>query len=234
LISLPLDDGNVLCINIRRSSKAKSLRLVSNIRGVEAVVPIGYNEIKLQEFVQYKREWIIKTAKYYSSLREKIGHTESNVIYYLGKRYHVHVVKDKMSLTIVSEALGLVTFHVIDMRSYKREIETWYREQTTKVIAERLPKLSARLGLSYNKFRIKRQTSRWGSCSRKKNLNFNLLLSAAPAEVIDYVLVHELCHIVQMNHSKRFWQMVESADFAYKKHKEWLEDHAPVIGVQDL
>jgi predicted metal-dependent hydrolase len=234
LISLPLDDGSVLCINVRTSSRARSLRLVSGICGVEAVVPVGYNDTKLQEFVQYKRDWIIKTAKYYSRLREKAGNIESNVIYYFGKRYRVHIVKDKLFSTIISEALGLVTFHVTDMRRYKREIEKWYKEQTTGVIAERLPVISTRLGLSYNKYRIKRQRSRWGSCSKKRNLNFNLLLSAAPSEVIDYVIVHELCHIAEMNHSEKFWQMVKSADLDYRKHKEWLEDHAPVIGVQDL
>jgi predicted metal-dependent hydrolase len=235
LLSLPLDDGSVLCINVRTSSRARRLRLVSGIRGVEAVVPAaGYDEGKLQEFVQYKRDWIIKTASYYSKLREKTGHTESNVVYYLGKRYSVRLVKDRLVSAVVSDALGMATFHVTDMRRYKREIEQWYKEQTAKVIAEHLPPLSARLGLSYNKFTVKRQKSRWASCSKKRNLNFNLLLSAAPAEVIDYVIVHELCHIAEMNHSKRFWQLVEFADPGYRKHKEWLEDHAPVIRVQGL
>ncbi|AIC17104.1 M48 family metallopeptidase [Nitrososphaera viennensis] len=234
MLSLPLDDGSILCISVRTSSRARRLRLVSGIRGVEAVVPAGYDEDKLQEFVQYKRDWIIKTANYYSRLREKTGHTESDVVYYLGRRYRVRLVKDRLASAIVSDGLGTATFHVTDMRRYKREIEQWYREQTAKVIAERLPGLSARLGLTYNKFTVKRQKSRWASCSKKRNLNFNLLLSAAPAEVIDYVIVHELCHITEMNHSKRFWQLVESADPGYRQHKEWLEDHSPVIGVQGL
>ncbi|MEO9364460.1 MAG: SprT family zinc-dependent metalloprotease [Nitrososphaera sp.] len=235
MISLPLDDGSVLCISVRTSSRARRLRLVCGIRGVEAVVPAsGYDEGRLQEFVQAKRDWIIKTASYYSRLREKTGHAESNVVYYLGKRYRVRLVKDRLASAVVSDALGTATFHVTDMRRYKREIEQWYREQTTRVIAERLPALSARLGLAYNKFTVKRQKSRWASCSRKKNLNFNLLISAAPAEVVDYVIVHELCHIAEMNHSKRFWQLVESADPDYRQHKEWLEDHSPVIGVQGL
>lgn len=234
MLSLPLDDGGVLCINVRTSSRARRLHLVSGIRGVEAVVPAGYDEGRLQEFVQNKRDWIIKTANYYSRLREKTGHTESDVIYYLGKKYRMRLVKDRLASAVVSDALGTATFHVTDMRRYKREIEQWYREQTASVIAERLPALSATLDLSYNKCTIKHQKSRWASCSRKKNLNFNLLLSAAPAEVIDYVIVHELCHTVEMNHSRRFWQMVESADPDYKHHKEWLEDHAPVIGVQGL
>ena len=202
---------------------------------MEAVVPTGYDKDKVQYFVHHKRDWIIKTANYYSQLREKTGHAANdNVIYYRGKRYHVNVVKDRFSSVIVSGELGTTTFHVTDMRKYKREIEQWYKEQTAKVIAERLPTQSAKLGLQCNKIAIKRQKSRWASCSKKGNLNFNLLLAAAPTDVIDYVIVHELCHLAEMNHSKRFWNLVESIDPDYRIHKEWLEDHAPLVGVQGL
>lgn len=90
------------------------------------------------------------------------------------------------------------------------------------------------MGLQYNKFSIKKQKSRWASCSRKKNLNFNLLLAAAPADVIDYVVIHELAHILVMDHSKRFWKTVETFDPDFKSHKTWLEDHSLVIGIEDL
>jgi predicted metal-dependent hydrolase len=201
---------------------------------VEAVVPAGYDHSKLQDFLNEKRGWIIRTAKYYDGLRQRAGHAEFDVIYYLGMKYRVKLVKDRLPSAIVSEALGTATFHVTDMRRYKQEIEKWYKGQTEKIIAERLPALSAKLGLAYNKATVKRQRSRWASCSRKKNLNFSLLLAAAPIEVIDYVIVHELCHILEMNHSERFWRLVESADPNYKEHKKWLDDHSPVIGVQSL
>ncbi len=99
------------------------------------------------------------------------------------------------------------------------------------IIAERLPVLANRLGFKYNKVSIKNQRSRWASCSKKGNLNFNLLLAAAPAEVIDYVIVHELMHLIEMGHSSRFWQLVENADPDYEKHREWLVSYAPVIKI---
>lgn len=234
MVSLALDDGKVLEIRIRTSSRARRLRLVSGIRGVEAVVPADYDHSKLQEFLDEKRDWIIRTARYYDGLRQRAGHMEFDVIYYLGKKYKVKLVKDRLPSAIVSEALGAATFHVMDMRQYKQEIEKWYKHETARIIAERLPVLSAKLGLAYNKVTIKRQRSRWASCSRQKNLNFSLLLAAAPADVIDYVIVHELCHILEMNHSARFWQLVGLADPDYREHKKWLDDHSPVIGVQSL
>lgn len=234
MVSLALGDGSVLDISVRTSSRARRLRLVSGIRGVEAIVPAGYEQAKLQEFVEQKRDWIIRTARYYDRLRQRTAHTEFDAIYYLGKRYRVKLVKDLHPSAVVSETLGTATFHVSDMRRYKQEIEKWYKEETARIIAERLPTASARLGLAYNKFTVKRQKSRWASCSKKRNLNFSLLLAAAPVQVIDYVIVHELCHIVEMNHSSRFWKLVESADPGYREHKAWLEDHSPVVGVQSL
>lgn len=85
MVSLALDDGKILEINIR-SSRARRLRLVSGIRGVEAVVPANYDQSRLQEFLDEKRDWIIRTARYYDGLRQRAGHTEFDVIYYLGKK----------------------------------------------------------------------------------------------------------------------------------------------------
>lgn len=234
MVSLALDDGKVLEISIRTSSRARHPRLVSGIRGMEAVVPAGYDHSKLQEFLDEKRDWIIRTVEYYDRLRQRAGHTEFDVIYYLGSKYRVRLVKDRYPSATVSEALGTATFHVTDMRRYKQEIERWYKDETARIIVERLPAISAKLGLAYNKVTVKRHRSRWASCSRKKNLNFSLLLAAAPVQVIDYVIVHELCHITEMNHSDRFWRLVESADPNYREHKKWLDDHSPVIGVQSL
>lgn len=233
MLNVPLKDGRVLQIPVRISRRARRLRLVSSIRGVEAVVPPGCDQDRLMEFVQSKEDWIAKTAQHYDKIKERTGH-EDGALYYLGGKYRYHLVKDRLPSAVVSDAMKIVTFHVTDMRSYKKEIQRWYREQTAAIIAERLPGLAARMNLQYNRVSIKRQRSRWGSCSKNRNLNFNLLLSAAPAEVIDYVIVHELAHIAELNHSKRFWDIVAAVDPNFKEHKKWLDDHSPVIGVEGL
>ncbi|WP_337862577.1 SprT family zinc-dependent metalloprotease [Nitrososphaera sp.] len=231
---MPLDDGRVVEIRVRQSSRARRLRLVSSIRGVEAVVPAGCDERRLHEFVRSRKEWIAKTAQYYAKIKERTGH-EDGALYYLGAKYQYRLVKDRLPSATVSASLKTVTFHVTDRRSYRRHVLDWYRQQTGAIIASRLPAIAEKMGgLRYSRVAIKQQKSRWASCSRKKNLNFNLLLSAAPAEVIDYVIVHELAHIVELNHSRRFWDIVVMHDPDYKKHKQWLDDHSPVIGVQGL
>ena len=96
-------------------------------------------------------------------------------------------------------------------------------DEAMKVIPERTARLAALAGVQYGRITIRNQKTRWGSCSSKGNLNFNCLLMLAPLEVLDYVIVHELCHRKEMNHSPRFWAEVAKIDPDYKKHEKWLK-----------
>ena len=97
-------------------------------------------------------------------------------------------------------------------------------EEALKVIPERVEYFAKVIGVTYGKITIRNQKTRWGSCSSKGNLNFNCLLMLAPPEVLDYVVVHELCHRKQMNHSKAFWAEVEKVCPDYKAAKKWLKE----------
>ena len=97
-------------------------------------------------------------------------------------------------------------------------------EEALKVIPERVEYFAKVIGVTYGKITIRNQKTRWGSCSSKGNLNFNCLLMLAPSEVLDYVVVHELCHRKQMNHSKAFWLEVEKVLPNYKEVRKWLKE----------
>lgn len=85
------------------------------------------------------------------------------------------------------------------------------------------------VGVDYGRITIRRQKSRWGSCSSKGNLNFNVALMRAPIEVLDYVVVHELCHRLEMNHSAAFWANVERVLPNYKEQEQWLKEHGDAL-----
>lgn len=92
-------------------------------------------------------------------------------------------------------------------------------------IPQRVQELAALMGADYNRVSIKALKSRWGSCSAKRNLNFNCLLALCPSEVVDYVIIHELCHLKELNHSKKFWAEVSKYCPDYKAQKLWLKLH---------
>ena len=98
-------------------------------------------------------------------------------------------------------------------------------EEARRVIPGRVAELARRLGVSWEKISIRTMVSRWGSCSSKGNLNFNCLLALVPIEVLDYVVVHELCHRKELNHSDRFWNEVANILPDYKCRKKWLKDN---------
>ena len=93
------------------------------------------------------------------------------------------------------------------------------------VIPEKVKKYARIIGVDYGRISIRHQRTRWGSCSSKGNLNFNCMLMLFPDEVIDYVVVHELCHRKHMNHSERFYKEVEGAYPEYRKWRKWLKEN---------
>jgi len=98
-------------------------------------------------------------------------------------------------------------------------------DKALKVIPERVKFYAAKAGVTYGRITIRNQRSRWGSCSSKGNLNFNCLLMLAPPEVLDSVVVHELCHRLEMNHSKKFYDEVIRVFPDYWKWDRWLKDN---------
>ena len=97
------------------------------------------------------------------------------------------------------------------------------RRQTRALVEQRAAHFAPLVGVTYGRIAIRAQRTRWGSCSAKGNLNFNCLLALAPPQVLDYVVVHELCHRKELNHSPRFWQAVEEILPDYQQRRAWLK-----------
>ena len=109
-----------------------------------------------------------------------------------------------------------------------KEIEQ-LREQARKRVTERVRYFAPIIGVSYGQIAIRTQHTRWGSCSSKGNLNFNCLLASVPSEVLDYVVVHELCHRKELNHSESFWREVEKIIPDFKVRRKWLRDNGNIL-----
>lgn len=106
---------------------------------------------------------------------------------------------------------------------FETKLEQFLKNTASHYIIARTHALKETMQVSFNKITLKKQKTRWGSCSSKKNLNFNWQLVYFEPNIIDYVIIHELAHLVHMNHSKQFWNMVARFDPNYKKHVQWLQ-----------
>lgn len=142
---------------------------------------------------------------------------------------------------ILKDKEAWIQKHMEDIQKKKAEYEAMEIERLTnselhalvdkalKVIPERVAYFAKRVGVNYGRITIRNQKTRWGSCSSKGNLNFNCLLMLTPPEVIDYVIVHELCHRKEMNHSKDFWSEVKKILPDYKQSIQWLKEEGGCI-----
>jgi predicted metal-dependent hydrolase len=102
----------------------------------------------------------------------------------------------------------------------------WYASKASKHLPPRIMSFAKKMQVQVNRITIRNQKTRWGSCSARGNLNFSLRLLMMPPEVIDYIIIHELAHLTELNHSPRFWAIVQRFDPYYKTHKAWLRKNA--------
>ncbi len=207
---------------------------------ITVIAPLGYPKGAIAEFVQSKEGWIrgkLEKIKECNSKREEYANSIKNggKIWILGKRHdtRVEIIKDIEFEECVEVENGTVT---IKSRSraksvLRAHVESHLREMARSIIAEQIRFYEKHIPVKHNNFRIKNQKTRWGSCSSKKNLNFNFRLIMAPIEIVDYVVVHELCHLVHMNHSASFWNLVESIIPDYNERKSWLRDNCFMLEI---
>ena len=224
-------NGQTITYAVKRSLRAKRVRLeVRPQTGLTVVVPRSYNIGQLTGLLKSKERWISRNLarfSHFQSLPAKKELRSGDTVPYLGRDLKLvkrenHDVACSVMLdgNKLAVSPGLFKNGILELA-----LEQWYRTEATKLINERADKLSSQLGTSYKRIVIRGQKTRWGSCSRKKNLSFNWKLIMAPQPVLDYVIIHELVHLKEMNHSKRFWELVAQYCPGWREHKKWLKQH---------
>ena len=113
--------------------------------------------------------------------------------------------------------------------SLRRALEAWYRRRARAEVAPRLDAAVARAGRSYSSLQIRGQRTRWASCSTSGAMSFNWRLLLAPAEILDYVVEHEVAHLDRQDHSARFWRLLESRCERWREHEDWLRRHGHAL-----
>lgn len=228
--------STVISYSIKKSFRAKYVNITVGIDGVQVVAPVSMDDSEIIPLVEKKREWIFNKFESYrqrfAQIRLEREFVSGEMLLFMGEEYPLRVIEDEGRFTNINLTDGqfLVDLNKdIPLEKRRGEIrsklEQWYISQAKILINERLELFTNKIGVKINMVRFKNQKTRWGSCSRKGNLNFNWKLVMAPMYIVDYVVVHELCHFIQMNHSKEFWQQVGSQIPDYKERRKWLKEN---------
>ncbi len=219
-------------------SKRKTIAISFDRDGNLCVkAPTWVSKKAIESFLAEKTEWIEATAKRLQNQRmkeiaERKGLENGEELPYLGQKKILTVVREerqRAKVKCIGERLILSVPYDVDYEEKKEQLEKWYRKEAGIVLEEKVQCFANILSVKYSDIRIKDQKSRWGSCSSKGNLNFNFRIIMAPEYVCDYVVIHELCHLVHMDHSKDFWRLVESVCPAYKQCIKWLKDNGKTL-----
>jgi predicted metal-dependent hydrolase len=217
---------------LRVSPKARRLRIVIRAgSGLEVVVPRGMPLRAHEPFLQEKSAWIVQTL---DRLRTAVPVTEPPALEdgrrlrFANRELTLHLLGGNRAghyrATLQADTLHL-SVPDLSQATIRRALEHWYRRQAAPIFRERLERYNRVYQYQYGRVSIKAQKTRWGSCSRQGNLNFNWRLLLAPLPVLDYVVVHELCHLRELNHAPPFWRLVAVACPEYASHRRWLREH---------
>ena len=221
-----------LAYTTRKSAKRRKLTItIERDRSVIVHAPEGVSDERIRRVVQAKRQWIhnkIKHPQKYQELPHPPGKelVSGESALYLGRQYLIEVVRKGQ--------VGIQfnwRFLIPASQGAKRveALREWYIARAKEKIVPRV-KLHARaLGVDIAEIKIVDYRFRWGSCTLRNNVNLNWRLIKAPMFVIDYVIVHELAHLIEANHTPRFWNIVRAQTPTMEKAKAWLKEHGQLL-----
>jgi predicted metal-dependent hydrolase len=193
-------DGETISVRVRESARARRLRVtLGPRRPLEAVVPSRVTEGQVDRFLDDVRPWIARKLRELAARPAQLELGCPGVVW-VGLEPRIAPAGDSAA------------------------IERWYREEARRRIALVAKREAARLGVAHGVIGIRDPRTRWGSCSSRGNLSFSWRLVIAPAEVLEYVVVHELCHLRELNHSKRFYRLLEQARPTWREEAAWLRE----------
>lgn len=204
----------------RRNVKNARLR-VSEDGKVYLFVPLTFTDEDIEDLLERKRFWIVSKQNYFKQ-RSKIL-LRRNEILLFGNRYaYYYSTKYKSKIVINHETKTIQASR--DLLNIDIQ-EKWLKTVARKYVLERIDALSKSLMLPYSRLFIRSQKKKWGNCSKEKNISINWRIIKAPKFVIDYVIIHELCHTVIMNHSIKFTVFLNSVCPNYKEAHNWLDTY---------
>lgn len=218
--------GEQIEYRVVESADATQPRIDVDIHEVKVVIPED-GAVDPHEFVRENTDWLARKWRKYDEYRDRAPDRTfepGETFPYQGDD-HTLRVRDVDEHEITDEEIVLAKY-AVEESSIQDELEALFREQARTLFEEVAAEHADEMGVEYEGLAVRNQRTRWGSCSPKQNLSFNWRLIMAPPEIAEYVVVHELAHLREQNHTNRFWRIVREQLPDYRERANWLEEHS--------
>jgi len=202
---------------------------VERDKSVIVRAPEGTSIETIEATLERKKLWIYQKTRHpqkYHEAKKVREYISGTSILYLGKEYKLDFVNEAFEGVRFDDKFLLSENQA---QSAEHHLKEWFLEEAKRIIPPKVELNARNLGVRYNEILISNLKYRWGSCTPKNNLNYNWRLIQAPVSVIDYVIVHELAHLLEPNHTKRFWTIIAVQLPHYLKAKEWLKNNGSLL-----
>ena len=213
---------------VRSIRRTAALHIIGS--DLQVRVPEYVGDERVAAFLQKKRPWIrSKVAEIQLLPPHRTKELVSGESFaYLGRHYRLKVQEGHQVGVSLSGGYLKATIHPNEQGEHRtlkiqQYLQNWYRNKAQERLKEKTDRYAKQIGVSPAAVSVRNFKSRWGSCDKKGQVVFNWNIIKAPHSVVDYVVVHELCHLIHPNHSKEFWQEVGRFDSNYLEHRQWLK-----------
>ena len=231
-MELKFDYGSrIITFNlIYRKRKTMSIE-VETTGEVTVIAPVGTSTEDIMEKVKSRAGWIVSKqyeSKFINDTKINREAVSGESYMYLGRNYSLDIRVDENIDNIsvkLFQGKFVVNTYIKDEDLIKKAMENWYREKTLAKVKERVSYYSSYFNNEVTTVKVKEQKKRWASCTSKNELLFNWRCVMAPVFVLDYIVVHEMCHMEYKNHSKDFWNRVYAVMPDYEVRKSWLKNN---------
>ena len=213
---------------IRSHRKTIGLQITNDARLIVRA-PHFAPENLIYKLIQRKESWIKTKLDYFKQRQNKIEPKKfvaGEKFLFFGQRYPLVVAEDLPKAVVMDNSLMISKVVLGNARDH---LECWYKAQALEYLTQRVAYYARVAGLKYQSVKVNNATTRWGSCGYKDTLNFTWKLIMAPSRVVDYVIIHELMHLKQKNHSRKFWADVAKMIPDYKNDERWLKNNGHLM-----
>ena len=225
--------GERVTYEVSTSDDANHPRIDAGIDGITVVLPTNTDK-QPEALLKENTDWVLDKKTKFDQYREEIPSRTfeaGETFPYLGEGHTLLI--ESCQKSVATDGTIRLRQSAVDQSSVERALRNFYQREARTYLSDRLDHYADEMALSYDGLQIRNQRTRWGSCSTNGTISLNYRLMLAPPDVVDYIVVHELAHLREPNHTKAFWAIVGEYVPEYDQYREWLNENGAQLALSN-